>query len=87
MMRILGVVLLSALVSGVAFAEGRVDINSAGAEQLAAMLEGVGESRAQAIVEYREDNGDFARIEDLTEVSGIGRVTLENNRELLTVGD
>jgi len=87
MMRILGVVLLSALVGGVAFAEGRVDINSAGAEQLAAMLEGVGESRAQAIVEYREDNGDFARVEDLTEVSGIGSVTLENNRELLTVGD
>lgn len=68
-----------------AAAGAKVDINSASAEQLAAMLDGVGAARAEAIVEYRERNGGFASVDELTEVSGIGPSTLESNRSLLTV--
>ena len=79
------ILVLGALVAtAAAVADGRVDINSAGAEQLAAMLDGVGDARAEAIVEYRDENGGFASVEDLTEVSGIGEATVEGNRELLT---
>lgn len=49
-----------------------VNINEAGAEELAMALDGVGNARAQAIVEYREANGPFASAEALMEVRGIG---------------
>ena len=68
--------------SGAVTAEG-VNINSAGIEELARALNGVGRSRAEAIVRYREEFGPFESIEELSEVSGIGASTLERNRELL----
>jgi len=73
------------LFAATAQAEARVDINSAGAEQLASMLDGVGEVRAQAIVEYREANGGFDSVDELSAVDGIGEATLEANRDLLVV--
>lgn len=85
MIRHLTIALIATLAATAAAADGRVDLNSAGADQLAAMLDGVGESRAAAIVEYREQNGAFDSVDALTEVSGIGEVTLENNRDLLSV--
>lgn len=63
-----------------------VNINTADAEQLASSLQGVGASRAAAIVAYRQEHGAFKSIEDLTLVNGIGSSTLEANRNLLTVG-
>ena len=45
------------------------------------MLDGVGLSRAEAIVDYRETNGDFKAIDDLIMVVGIGEVTLRNNAD------
>lgn len=75
---------LSLLAAGAAFA-GPVDLNSADAETLAAELDGVGESRAAAIVEYREANGGFDSVDALTEVQGIGPATVDGNRERLTV--
>ena len=77
---------LSVVASGVALAE-TVDINAADAPTLAEQLTGIGDTRAQAIVDYRESNGAFASVEALTEVDGIGTATLENNRDRLTVGD
>ena len=56
-----------------------VNINSASAEEIAAVLVGVGEKRAQAIVKYRDDNGDFESLADLQEVNGIGEVVAGNN--------
>lgn len=56
-----------------------VNINQASAEELAAALEGVGMSKAQAIIEYRDSNGSFERIDQLTEVKGIGAATLAKN--------
>lgn len=62
-----------------------ININSADAQTLAAGLNGVGQSRATEIVRYRETYGPFASIEELTEVKGIGKSTLEKNRALITL--
>jgi competence protein ComEA len=63
--------------------EAVVDINTASASELAAGLNGVGASRAEAIVRYREQFGPFESIEELAEVSGIGPATVERNRAIL----
>lgn len=63
-----------------------VNINTASAEELA-QLNGIGDTRAEAIVEYRNEKGKFTSVEELTEVSGIGAATLEKNRDLLTAGE
>jgi len=67
-----------------AVAEAPIDVNTASATELEA-LPGVGEVIAQAIVDYRTENGAFASVEQLLDVSGIGDATLEDIRELVTV--
>ena len=62
-----------------------VNINKADASALAAGLKGVGMSRAQDIVRYRETYGPFASVEELTEVKGVGAATLEKNRAVITL--
>lgn len=64
---------------------GLVDINTAGTEELTA-LPGIGEKRAQAIVDWREEHGPFAHVEDLIQVPGIGEGILEGLMELVTAG-
>lgn len=86
MIRKIVLAMVLALATGAAVAEEKVDINAANAEQLAATLDGVGEVRAQAIVDYRDTNGDFPSVAALTSVTGIGPATLESNRDRLTVG-
>ena len=66
--------------SGVAYA-GPVNVNTADAETISAELDGVGISKAIAIVEYRQANGPFRKVEDLMLVKGIGERTLEMNRK------
>lgn len=63
---------------------GMLDLNAATPEQLEA-LPGIGEVKADAIVEYRNTNGDFTSLDQLLNVSGIGSATLENLREHLYV--
>ena len=58
---------------------GVVNVNSATAEELA-LLPGVGPAKAQAILEYRKEHGAFKRVEDLSEVKGIGDKALERMR-------
>jgi competence protein ComEA len=78
-------VLVFSLLSGFATAEpAAVNINTATVETLAA-LDGVGETRAQAIIDYRSDNGPFKTASDLVNVKGIGERTLEKNADRLTV--
>jgi competence protein ComEA len=72
-------ILIASLLPVLAFA-GPVDINKADAATIAKELSGIGLSRAQAIVAYREKNGNFKTIEDLRKVKGIGAKTLERNR-------
>lgn len=69
---------------GAAFAEA-LDINQAGAEELAATIDGVGTVKAAAIIEHREKHGDFQSVDDLQAVDGIGPKTVEKNRDALTV--
>lgn len=53
-----------------------VDINTADAVALAAAIDGVGLKRAAAIVAYREANGPFSSVRDLTMVRGVGEKTV-----------
>jgi competence protein ComEA len=71
-------------VGGGTAAGGPVNVNAATAAELE-ILPGVGEVIAQAIVDYRTQNGPFTAVDQLLDVSGIGDATLENIRELVTV--
>lgn len=62
-----------------------VDINTAGVEELAT-LPGIGGKLAERIVKYRADNGDFASVDDLLNVSGIGEGKLAALRDYVSVG-
>jgi competence protein ComEA len=65
---------------------GPVDINTADAETLSTELDGVGLSKAKAIVEYRNKYGPFKSADDLSLVKGIGDRTVEINRENIRIG-
>lgn len=90
---LLPLVLLAALLFGTptAHAEPAIDavpivnINQAGAEELAEALTGVGISKARAIVEDRQANGPFDSAEALARVRGIGPTTVDNNRDRIRV--
>jgi competence protein ComEA len=58
-----------------------VNINTASAETLSNVLTGVGMMRAEAIVAYREANGEFTSIDQLLNVTGIGEKILEKNHD------
>lgn len=76
---------LMALIIAVAFSSAvsaqPVNINTADAQTIADSLKGIGLSKAQAIVIWRENNGKFSDLETLQEVKGIGVKTLEKNKE------
>ncbi len=63
---------------------GLININTASAKLLCT-LPGIGEARAEAIVAYREENGDFQRIEDIMRVSGIKDNAFEKIKDLIAV--
>ena len=67
--------------------ETRVDVNTADAETIARVLVGVGQSKAEAIVAYREENGRFESVEDLARVRGIGEATIRRNEARISLGD
>ena len=64
--------------------DGKVNINKADANALQT-LPGIGPSKADAIIEYRETNGSFQTVEDLLNISGIGEKTFEKLKDLITV--
>lgn len=76
--------LASALAAPAARAEGVVNLNTAGIEELV-RLPGVGEARAQAIVSLREARGGFEAVDELLDVKGIGETSLERLRPLVTL--
>ncbi len=63
-----------------------VNINTAGSAELTT-LRGIGDVKAAAIIDYRNAKGPFYRIEDITNVSGIGPAVFEDIRDRITVGD
>lgn len=64
-----------------------ININTADANQLADAMKGVGLSKAQAIVTYREQHGQFKSVDELSKVKGIGTRTVEKNRKNLAIID
>jgi len=64
---------------------GRVNINTASVSEFET-LPGIGPTMAQAIVDYRIQNGPFLGIQDILNVPGIGQATFERIKDYLTVG-
>ncbi|PWW39233.1 competence protein ComEA [Idiomarina loihiensis] len=62
-----------------------VNINTGSAQEISAVLVGVGEKRAEQIIELREQLGGFTEVEQLLDVKGIGIKTLEKNRAFITI--
>lgn len=63
--------------------QAMVNLNTADAETLGRELTGIGATKAQAIVAYRQAHGPFQSVDELLEVKGIGAATLEKNRSKL----
>ena len=61
-----------------------ININTANKEQLM-KISGVGKTKAEAIISYREKNGDFKKKEDITKVKGIGKATFEKIKDKIEV--
>lgn len=64
---------------------GKIDINTAGRQQLM-LLPNIGETLAEAIIDYREANGAFIDEQDICNVKGIGKATFEKISDYITVG-
>ena len=63
---------------------GKININTASEQQLT-LLPGIGEAITKRIVDYRTEHGDFAAIEDIMNVSGIGEKKFEQLKEYIVV--
>lgn len=66
-------------------AEGVVNVNSATAEEIAKAANGIGINTARDLIKWRKANGDFKSLDELAKVGGIGKATVNRNREALTV--
>ena len=62
-----------------------INLNTADVVTLESELLGIGQTKAQAIVDHRNSNGPFTSVDELLEVKGIGPATLEKNRARLSV--
>ena len=68
-----------------AYSDGKIDINKATVSQLM-ILPGIGETLAQRIIEFRQQNGPFRSTADLAMVEGIGNKKLEAIAQFITAG-
>lgn len=66
--------------------KNKIDINSADIDELQ-KLYGIGKARAQAIIDYRKNNGGFFAIDELVNISGISEKIIEKNKNLITLGE
>jgi competence protein ComEA len=66
------------------FSAESININTANKETLMSAIKGVGEKKAEAIIAYRETNGPFKSIDELTNVKGIGPEMIDKHREILS---
>lgn len=64
-----------------------VNINKADAAMIAQHLSGIGPVKAQAIVDYRTEHGEFESLEALTKVPGVGASIVEANKDKLSIQD
>ncbi|MCZ6803448.1 MAG: ComEA family DNA-binding protein [Proteobacteria bacterium] len=71
----------------IGFSADSININTADKEMLMSVIKGVGEKKAEAIIEYRKANGDFKSVDELTNVKGIGQSTVDKHRDMLTTSE
>lgn len=64
--------------------DNKISINTGTLEELQT-IPGIGESKAKAIIEYREKNGNFNTIEEIKNISGIGESTFDKFKEYITI--
>ncbi len=76
--------LILMLVSGLAAAD-MINLNTADANSLAKTMDGIGLTKAQAIVAYRDQHGGFSSVDQLLQVKGIGKKTLDRNRDKISL--
>lgn len=88
-MKVIRIILLAVMLcfSGFTVADETVNINTADADTLVKILKGIGPEKAAAIVEYRDSNGPFKSVDQLMQVKGIGKKTVDENRDKITVGE
>ncbi|WP_426688047.1 ComEA family DNA-binding protein [Rhodanobacter ginsengiterrae] len=77
---------LAVALPGLLLAATPVNINQADAATIARSLDGIGKSKAEAIVAWREAHGPFKKADDLKHVKGIGKATIERNRSAIQLG-
>lgn len=65
----------------------QVNINTADADTIRRVLKGIGMSKAQAIVAYREEHGRFYTLDELLAVRGVGKATLRKNEGRILLVD
>ena len=86
MLRLTRILTLLILMFTTGFAvAGIIDVNTADAKSLAKSLDGIGLAKAKAIVEYRSQHGKFSSLEQLLQVKGVGKKTLDRNRDKITL--
>jgi competence protein ComEA len=68
----------------VVYKDTKVSINTATLSELM-MIKGIGEVKAKAIIDYREDNGYFKKIDDLKNINGIGESTFEKIKDYIKI--
>ena len=80
-------VVLALAAPGMLLAATPVNINQADAATIAKSLDGIGTTRAEAIVAWRDAHGPFKKADDLKHVKGIGKATIERNRSAILFAD
>jgi competence protein ComEA len=78
---------LTLALPGLLLAATPVNINQADAATIAKSLDGIGQAKAEAIVAWREAHGPFKKADDLKHVKGIGKATIERNRDAILLAD
>ena len=78
---------LGLVAPGLLFAATPVNINKADAKTIAKSLDGIGATRAEAIVAWREAHGQFKKVDDLKHIKGLGKATIERNRSAILLAD
>lgn len=81
--RILTLLILM-LASGLAMAAS-INVNTANAQTIADGLDGIGLTKAKAIVAYRSQHGRFSSLDQLMLVKGVGKKTIDRNRDKITL--
>lgn len=71
----------------IGFSADKININTADKETLMSVIKGVGEKKAEAIIMYREENGEFKSIDELVNVKGIGQGIIDKHKEQLSISD